>query len=93
MKHQAIFPAVEMQISTPAELTTLLRSVKQCVADGRLRQVLTSSSPLTNDDLNKIPDKGPWPDYLEAFFEDGCGQRYRLAVETYHGMGGSWGRG
>jgi hypothetical protein len=92
MSQQMVFPAVETKISSPAELTALLRNAKRCIANGTLRQVKPNDSPFVNDDLGKVPDHGPWPDYVEAYFEDCFGHRYRLAVETYHGTGGSWGR-
>jgi hypothetical protein len=92
MNQRVTFPAVETKISTPDQLTDLLRNAKQCIANGTLRQIRPVDSPLAIDDLAKVPDCGPWPDYVEAYFEDCHGQRYRLAVETYHGAGGSWSR-
>jgi hypothetical protein len=85
------FPNIEARISSPGELATVLRQAKQCVARGILRQVKPANAPFALDDLASIPDDGPWPDYVEAYFVDLKGKQYRLTVETYHGAGGSWG--
>ncbi|MEW6643054.1 MAG: hypothetical protein AB1586_21295 [Pseudomonadota bacterium] len=84
------FPAVERQISSRDMFTSVLREVKRCIADGSLRQVKPAAAPFARDDVTSVPDEGPWPDYVEAYFEDRSGQRYKLTVETYHGAGGSW---
>jgi hypothetical protein len=49
--------------------------------------VVQSSCPLT--DLLKNQH---WPDdVITHIFEcSSCGQRFKLAVETYHGSGGAW---
>lgn len=86
------FPDIEACISSPGELAAILREAKQCIAQGILHQVRPANAPFALDDLSAVPDDGPWPDYLEAYFEDRQGKRYKLAVETYHGIGGSWGR-
>jgi hypothetical protein len=86
------FPDTEVRVSSPGGLARVLRDAKQCVAEGVLRQVRPVDAPFAIDDLLTVPDEGPWPDYLEAYFEDRQGQRYKLVVETYHGSGGSWGR-
>ena len=86
------FPEDEARISSPGELAAVLREAKQCVAQGVLRQVKPTNAPFALDDLSTVPDDGPWPDYVEAYFEDRQGKRYKLTVETYHGAGGSWGR-
>lgn len=82
----------EIRISSPQELATLLREAKQCLANGTLCQVKPADAMFALADLLAVPDDGPWPDYIEAYFEDGQGQRYKLTVESYHGVGGSWGR-
>ena len=85
------FPEIETHISSPGELTTILRELKQCVAQGNLRHLKPNDTPLALDDFSAVPEEGPWPDYIEAYFEDPHGKRYKLIVETYHGTGGSWG--
>src|SRR5438477_403880 len=64
------FPEVERRISSPEALTAVLRDVKRCVANGTLRQTKPANAPLAIDDVTKVPDEGPWPDYVEAHFED-----------------------
>jgi hypothetical protein len=87
------FPDVEIRIVSPSELAGLLRHAKRCVAEGTLRPVAPpADAPFARTDLAGVPDEGPWPDYIEAYFEDARGRRYKLAVETYHGSGGSWSR-
>jgi len=80
------------QIRTREELKAVLRRTKEFIANGTLRQIKAIGSIVANDDLTTVPDDGPWPDFLEAYFEDLEGARYKLTVETYHGTGGSWER-
>lgn len=87
------FPDIEVQISSARELSAVLRLAKQCLANGSLRQVTPVNAPFATADLAAIPDEGPWPDYFEAHFEDRRSKRFKLAVETFHGAGGSWTRG
>lgn len=78
-------------ISTPAELVAVLREIGVYVAQGRLRQLRTAT-PLDPGLTPNLSEAGPWPDYIDMFYEDDAGSRYRLEVETYHGTGGSWSR-
>lgn len=80
----------ERRISSPETLTAMLRDLKECLVQGELYQVRPLSTPFGIDDLDRIPNDGPWPDFIEAYFDDQNGQRYKLSVETYHGAGGSW---
>jgi hypothetical protein len=84
------FPVVDRRITSPTELEAILRDIKRGVADGSLRQIRREEALLAVEELIAVPDEGPWPDYLEAHFEDRTGARYKLSVETYHGAGGSW---
>jgi hypothetical protein len=87
------YPAADIQIESPQQLTTVLRQVKAALADGSLRQFTPADATLALDDLNAVSDNGPWPDYIEAYFSNpSTGERYKLTVETYHGAGGSWQR-
>jgi hypothetical protein len=85
------FPDIEVAISTPARLAEVIREIKRYLGNGELRQVSRPSASFSTEDVSRIPEAGPWPDYLEAHFEDRQGKRYRLTAETYHGAGGSWG--
>ena len=78
-------------IHSAMELAQMLRELKQAVAQGVVRQVHPRQTVLLREiRLEDIPDKGPWPDYIEMYFEDvNTRDVYRLSVETYHGIGGS----
>ena len=79
-------------ISSPADFIDVLREINAYVAQGRLRRLEVSSPFIPVSNLEEISEAGPWPDYVEMFLEDDSGYRYHLAVETYHGAGGSWTR-
>lgn len=76
------------------ELAQMLRELKRAVVQGIVRQVHPQQTVLLREiPLEDIPDKGPWPDYIEMYFEDvNTRAVYKLSVETYHGVGGSWER-
>ena len=81
------------RISSAAKFGEFLRLLKQEVARGSFRQLAPQSDWKSQEPINKIPDDGPWPDYIEMYFEDAeTSDRYRLSVETYHGAGGNWER-
>ncbi len=82
------------KISSPGELVQVLQELKQSVAKGAIRQVDSAQSTLSGKiQIENIPTEGPWPDYIEMYFEDTNSRDiYRLTVETYHGAGGSWER-
>jgi hypothetical protein len=80
----------EVPIRSPADFTGLLRSVKRCMGEKTLRQIKLQNSMIDAIDIAELPETGPWPDYVAAHFEDADGKRYKLTVETYHGVGGSW---
>lgn len=79
-------------IHTPAELSVILRELKQAVASGELEPTEPSVPSFATDaTLSDIPEDGPWPDYIELHFRaPNTGQHYKLSVETYHGTGGAW---
>ena len=82
------------KIWSPGDLVQVLRELKQSVAEGAIRQVDFARSTLSGKiQIEDVPNEGPWPDYIEMYFEDTDSQDiYRLTVETYHGTGGSWER-
>lgn len=73
-------------IRSPEQYFDLLARVRRTIADGKLCLMAG------NVELDSIAAGRPWPrDLVEHVFAcTGCGQRFRLAVETYHGSGGSW---
>jgi hypothetical protein len=84
--------AESRRIESPEDLATLIEDVSQAVRDGKLKQINPNrSSFITLEDILQISPKGPWPDYLEYYFEDTkTGEQYKLIAETYHGSGGNW---
>lgn len=84
------FPDMEVSIRSPRELTVLLQHVKRCLSTGVLQQISLPNSLAAAADIAQLPDAGPWPDYVAAYFKNDQGQHYKLTVETYHGAGGSW---
>jgi hypothetical protein len=81
------------KIETPGELAALLREIKAAIAAGILEQIRPDPSPFATDAaISDVADNGPWPDYMEMRFRvPGTAVRYKLAAETYHGAGGTWG--
>jgi hypothetical protein len=79
-------------IERPADLTKVLRVIRDNVSDGTL--VETSHRAAVAPDrpsFEAIPLDGPWPDYIEHDFScTTCGQAFRLRAETHHGAGGAW---
>ena len=74
------------RVNSPYEYRDLVRQIREIVKEGTFRVVrgtCTLESILTTDDL-------PEP-LIEHVFEcTTCLRRFQLAVETYHGSGGSW---
>jgi hypothetical protein len=60
----------DTRINSPEELKAVLRRTKEFIANGTLRQIRAIGSIFSGDDLTTVPDDRPWPDYLEAYFED-----------------------
>lgn len=75
-----------MDILTPNDYYEVLEMVHCHLLDGTLILITGTSS------LEDIQPGKPWPaDYIEHVFGcSGCTRRFRLAVETYHGAGGTW---
>ncbi len=87
------FPDVEIAIRCPEDFVSVLQAVRNAIAQGTLVHVKPAGAAFALDDILVLRDEGPWPDYVEAYFESAAtGARYRLSAETYHGAGGSWER-
>jgi hypothetical protein len=79
-----VWPDYEM-IETPQVLRALLLKLGEAVIAGRLVQHNTEDF-----DITKYKDGDPWPnDIIICYFSDSVNS-YRLAVDTYHGAGGTW---
>jgi len=70
----------------------LLRDLKEKVRAGTLRPIACDNILFPTLNILDVPEHGPWPDFIEACFDDATGAKYRLSVETYHGTGGVWER-
>lgn len=80
-----------LEIRSPQEFIEVLRRVRSALASGSLCQFKPVDAPFAMDDITVVNDAGPWPDYVEAYFEDPATRaRYKLTAETYHGAGGRW---
>ena len=76
---------VEWAIRTPGELEKAIRVIGGHVDGGDLEEVSVRPG------LHALREDGPRPDHIDLFFRcTGCGSRFSLSVETYHGRGGSW---
>ena len=75
-----------IRIRHPRDYYGLVRQLREIVTEGTF--VLEKSTC----ELSTIQKGETWPDdYIEHHFKcQTCGQRFRLAVETYHGSGGAW---
>lgn len=84
----------EFKISLPKDLSKAIRVVKENLADGTLVESIfwpRQYARFTTQSFTKIPEKAPWDDVLEYYFEcPRCHQLFRLSAETYHGSGGAW---
>ncbi len=81
----------EHHIRTLQDLSRIIRMVKE----GRLVEIgywPERQASLHQASFETISEKGPWPDYIEYYFEDTTTKQcFRLVCETYHGFGGKWG--
>ena len=79
-----------VEIRTPGELTNAIKVIRANLSDYTLQDI-TRPAHAPSGEFADLREKGPWPDYVEHYFECiGCGRRFRLAVDTYHGAGGQW---
>ena len=78
------------EIRTPGEFGKALRVIKANLADSSIIDI-TQPAHSPSGKFEELSESGPWPDYVEHYFEcTRCGWRFRLAVDTYHGGGGAW---
>ena len=85
---------LKYKIRSRRDLVQIIHRVKKSLEEG----VLSESSYWPEGrvrfhlpSFKDLPVNGPWPDYLEYYFEEpSTGRRFRLVCETYHGYGGKW---
>ena len=76
--------AEHIRVNTRYEYLALLKQLKEVVEEGTMRL-------MNGPELDEILEGKVWDDNIEQTFKCiGCGQQFILAVETYHGSGGSW---
>jgi hypothetical protein len=77
--------AKRIGVKTPREYRDILGQIDALTAAKVFRLVEGVS-------LKEILEAKQWPDdmIVHIFECTNCGQRFRLAVETYHGSGGTW---
>jgi hypothetical protein len=81
---------LSVEIQTPGDLSKALRVIRANLADSSITDVTQSNNSQSGEFLN-LEERGPWPDHLSYQFKcTRCGHQFRLAVETYHGAGGTW---
>ena len=68
---------------------------RAAVASGALEEItrFDDGRPLYRElSFAELPSNGPWPDIVGFYFKcTGCGGRFQLGADTYHG-GGEWAR-
>ena len=68
----------------------MLRVIRANLADGTLLDC-TPRGLAPSVAFPALLDDGPWPDFATGEFSCArCGERFRLAVDMYHGAGGTW---
>ena len=79
------------EIRSSNELAQAVRIIRDNLDDGMLEQAPLDRAFASRTPFSAINENGPWDDYVfYAFSCRSCGGRFTLAVETYHGRGGSW---
>jgi hypothetical protein len=83
---------VTYKISAPSDLKKAIAIAREHMESGTLREVdapkpdVAAQAPFSN-----LAAEQPWDDFISfAFVCQGCGQRFTLTAETYHGSGGTW---
>lgn len=80
----------QFAIRAPSDLEHALRVVRDNLADGTIREMIPDPAR-ASPSFASIAPQGPWDDVLDFTFRcPGCGQRFSLTAETFHGSGGEW---
>ena len=76
-------------LRSPCELTHAIGLLRERVRSGALLDI-TQPAHSPSGRFDNLPLTAPWPDYVEHYFHcSTCDHRFRLAVDTYRGSGGS----
>lgn len=86
--------AGEDTIASPAEFWSIVDRIRAAVAADRLVEMTAPEDPQDDGNaprLETLVADRPLPDWLQHRFAcTGCGRRFELCCETYHGSGGWW---
>lgn len=79
-----------VRIRTPYELFSVVRTVRQALADGDIEEI--DAGPMKGRTaFCDLAADGPLDDLLLYRFRcPKCSQNFELSAETYRGSGGSW---
>ena len=82
----------EIAITMPIHLRAAIALAADNVSAGVIQEIEGDQDFLFADASKDIAlGKDSWADILYYRFEcTNCGQRFKLAAETYHGRGGQW---
>jgi len=83
---------VECRLESPAEFERLIRELLSATEAGLLAETKDGRRTNPRIDIKALLGADTWPDIVDAEFVDRSGGRYRLFVDTYHGVGGRWSR-
>ena len=86
--------AKEYRIESPDALKNIVAMARAGLANGIIEEDAywpSGQVRFAQPPFSSLPTDGPWPDYFEYYFHCiDCGRKFRLSVETYHGVGGEW---
>jgi hypothetical protein len=77
-------------IKSPVQFNKFFKNLKYWLEMNFLNQIKHGNDGTPLLPIKDIPESGPWPDYLEAYFTTDSRVLYKLSVELYHGLGGQW---
>lgn len=79
-----------LSIQSPGQFEKFLEDLKYWLDRGLIKQIQYGAQDTLSVSIVDIPESGPWPDYLDAYFETETRILYQLSVDLYHGSGGHW---
>lgn len=82
----------ERRVASPGEFEQLIRELVSATEAGLLVETSDGGAANPRIDVKALLGADTWPDIVDVEFVDRSGGRYRLFVDTYHGVGGRWSR-
>ena len=79
-----------IDINSNAQFAAVISAIQKHVSAENVVQVWQPNNPFASkDNVLSLAVEGPWPDYIEMYFEElQSSKQFKLAVETFHGAGG-----